>query len=199
MKQALMDELQKELIEMRKKGMGTDKIAETLNLSTDTVIWLITHLDIGEPGKKLSSDILIDWANIGENPERLFLLGQILSSLVREKLQVDDIEAVLGLTVNGVPLAQEVARTLGKPCVIVETSGEIRFISPFFDREGKKIVLIDHVISTGRTLKKVIRNLKETGTVPLGIFVFVDKRSWKTGKKEVSGVKTYSLVKAVRA
>ena len=196
---ALMDELQKELIEMRKKGMGTDKIAETLNLSTDTVIWLITHLDIGESGKKLSSDILIDWATLGENPERLYLLGQILTSLVREKHNVDDIEAVLGLTVNGVPLAQEVARTLGKPCIIAETSGEIEFISPFFDREGKKIIMIEHVISTGRNLRRVIKKLKETGTVPLGIFVFVDKRSWKKGKKEVSGVKTYSLVKAVRA
>ncbi len=199
MSRDLMAELQRELVDMRKKGMDTDKIAEALNLSTDTVIWLITHLDIGESDKRLSSDILVDWATIGASPERLRLLGRILAHLVQEKLRTDEIEGVMGLCVNGVPLAQEVSNVIGKPCVIVQTRGDIDFLSPFFEIEGKRVVIIDHVISTGRTLQRVVSKLEESDTTPLGIFVFVDKRSWKTDKKMTAGVRTYSLVKAVKA
>jgi orotate phosphoribosyltransferase-like protein len=194
-----MEEIKDELLEMRRKGISTEKIAETLNLSTDTVIWLITHLDIDEAEEKPTADTLIDWSTIGEKPSRILLLGQMLANLVAEKIDAEKIDAVYGLTYDGVPIAQEVARCLGKPCVIVKTQqDEMEFFAPFFDHEGKQIILVDHVINTARTLTRVIRKLEETQTHPLGIFVFVDKRPWM-GENEVAGIETYSLVRAIKA
>jgi orotate phosphoribosyltransferase len=141
---------------------------------------------------------MIDWSTIGESRERTALLGRILATLVREKLQADQVDAVYGLTVNGVPLAQEVATDLGKPCVIVKTQGELEFISPFFDPEGKRVILVDHVVATGRSLASVIEGLKETGTTPLATFVFVDKRAWNKNE-DVAGVPIHSLVRSIRA
>jgi len=194
-----MEEIKDELLEMRRKGISTEKIAETLNLSTDTVIWLITHLDIDDAEKKPTADTLIDWSTIGEKPARILLLGQMLANLVTEKIPAEKIDAVYGLTYDGVPIAQEVARCLGKPCVIVKTQqDELEFLAPFFDPEGKQIILIDHVINTARTLTSVIQKLGETQTLPLGIFVFVDKRPWMK-ESEVAGIETYSLVRAIKA
>ncbi len=196
---ALMDELRKELIEMRRRRMSTDQIAEALNLSTDTVIWLLTHLEVNENREKPPTDILVDWSTIGGKPERTYLLGQMISDLVEEQLQIEDIDAVYGLAVDGIPLAQEVARNLSKPCVIVKPQGEIEFIMPFFDQKGKRVILVDHVINTGRTLSRVIEGLKETDTKPIGIFVFVDKRPWRKANENVAGVETHSLVRAFKA
>lgn len=198
MPEALMDELQRELLEMRKKGMETGEIARKLNLSTDTVIWLITHLDTGKTERGLTSDMLIDWANIGTSPVRVSLLGRMLADLVQEEISADQVHGVIGLAVNGIPLAQEVARTLEKPCVVAETSDEVDFYSPFFDMKGRKVIIIDHVINTGRTLRKVVKDLENMETTPLGIFVFVDKRSWKSNKKDIEGIRTHSLVQAVK-
>ena len=82
MARGLMDQIQDELIEMRRKGISTEKIAETLNLSTDTVIWLVTHMDSENAEVKPTADLLVDWSTIGEKPQRIILLGQMLSSLV---------------------------------------------------------------------------------------------------------------------
>jgi len=197
---ALMDELQKNLIEMRRKGIPTEKIAETLNLSTDTVIWLLTHLDVGEAEAKSPADVLVDWSTIGGQPERINLLGKLMTSVIRERIgHVEEVDAVYGLTYDGLPLGQAVAHELGKPFVVVKTQGDLEFFSAFFDPKGKCIVLVDHVINTGRTLSRVIEKLKETDTEPLGIFVFVDKRPWKKDEEHVAGVPTYSLVRAIKA
>ncbi len=198
MPRAVVEELQRQLVEMRRKGMGTDKIAEALNLSPDTVIWLMTHMDERRRTRKPVADTLVDWATIGANRERLILLGKMMSSLVREKLDAGTIDAVCGLAVNGVPIAQEVARDLGKPCVIAKTSGPIEFISPFFDLFNKRIILVDHVITTGRTLARVIDKLKETDTHPVGIFIFVDKRPWKDATGQVEGVSSHCLLRAIK-
>ncbi len=196
----LMDELQRNLIGMRRKGIPTDKIAETLNLSTDTVIWLLTHLDMGEAQGKPPADILVDWSTIGSKPERISLLGKMMTSVIRERVDsVEDLDAIYGLTYDGLPLGQAVAQELGKPFVIVKTQGEIEFISAFFDPGGKRILLVDHVINTGRTLTRVVEKLKETKTEPLGICVFVDKRPWRKREEHVAGVPTYSLVRAIKA
>lgn len=196
---ALMDELQKNLIEMRRKGIPTDKIAEALSLSTDTVIWLLTHLDMGE-AESTPADVLVDWSTIGGKPERIELLGKLMTSVIRERLaSVDDVDAVYGLTYDGLPLGQAVAHELGKPFVVVKTQGELEFFSAFFDPKGKGIFLVDHVINTGRTLTRVIEKLKETDTKPLGVCVFVDKRPWKKDEEDVAGIPTYSLVRAIKA
>jgi orotate phosphoribosyltransferase-like protein len=197
-----MEEIRDELIEMRRKGISTDKIAETLNLSTDTVIWLITHMDLDEDAVKSPADILVDWSTIGEEPARIVLLGQMLTNLIGEKIPSEKIDAVYGLTYDGVPIAQEVARSLSKPCVIVKTQqDELEFLSPFFDPEGKQIIIVDHVINTARTLTRVVQALGETRTRPLGIFAFVDKRPWMKEKNDVAvaGIDTYSLVRAIKA
>ena len=200
MTRGLMEEIRDELLEMRRKGISTDKIAEALNLSTDTVIWLITHLDLDEAEVKPTADILVDWSTIGEKPARIVLLGQMLANLICEKIPADDIDAVYGLTYDGVPIAQEVARSLGKPCVIVKTQQEdIEFLSPFFDPEGKQIIIVDHVINTARTLTRVIQKLGETQTRTLGVFTFVDKRPWMKEDNDIAGIDTYSLVRAIKA
>jgi orotate phosphoribosyltransferase-like protein len=197
---ALMDELQKNLIEMRRKGIPTDRIAETLNLSTDTVIWLLTHLDIGKAEGSSPADVLVDWSTIGGQPERINLLGKMMTSLMRERIaSLGEVDAVYGLTYDGLPLGQAVAHDLGKPFVIVKTQGELEFFSAFFDPKGKRIILVDHVINTGRTLTRVIERLRETDTKPLGVFVFVDKRPWKKDEEHVAGVPTHSLVRAIKA
>jgi len=64
----------------------------------------------------------------------------------------------------------------------------------FASVNGKKVIIVDDVITSGRTVKDVIKTLKDQGADPSSVVVLIDK----VGISEIDGVPIESLIKVSR-
>ncbi len=165
---------------LRKKGLGVREIADELHLSVDTVNYLLEYGYEGLP----PSDVKIGWRSVGVSGYRVGVMSELMADIALEELAKRDIEAdvVLGVSINGVPFATMLSEMMGidfgvyRPHAESDAGGA--FSSNFASiGGGKKIIIVDDVLSTGQTLKGAIADIKEAGGVPVLILVIVNKSS----------------------
>lgn len=180
---------------LRKKGLGVREIADELHLSLDTVNYLIEYGAEGLP----PSDVKIGWRSVGVSGYRVGLLSQLLADIALEELGKHDTDAdvVLGISINGVPFATMLAEIMGldfgvyRPHAESEAGGA--FSSNFASvGDGKKIIVVDDVLSTGATIKGAISDIKEAGGNPVLVMVIVNKSSMN----EIDGVPLRGIIRA---
>ena len=104
-----IEELRAQALGMRKEGLNSQQIADELSLSQDTIAWLLAE----GSGADRPNDVRIGWRSIGVRPERIAAIGTIMADVADEELGVEDIDTVVGISINGIPFAHEVARHLG--------------------------------------------------------------------------------------
>ncbi len=190
-----IDELIESAMKLREKGMSEAEIGNELHLSTETITWLLTH---GKSGETPPADVKIGWRSVGVYGERIGYLAAIMSSIIEEEMQKQrtDISTVVGISVNGIPFATLISEELGLELAIYrphpDRSSSGAFSSNYADVEGKKVIIIDDVMSTGTTLRATIADLEERGAVPVLIVVITNK----SGKDEVDGVPLRALIRA---
>ncbi|WP_423792006.1 orotate phosphoribosyltransferase-like protein [Methanocaldococcus indicus] len=188
-------ELLNKVIELRKSGLSISQIADELNVSTDTARYLVLNAEklLKEEKKKEKIDIYIDWRNIGSSANRLKYLSDIIVDILKDY----DFDAVVGVSTSGVPLATFVANELNKNFTIYipkkhlpneESSGIVS--NNFSDIYKKRVVIIDDVVTSGKTLEECVKNLKEICNPKL-IVVLIDK----SGLDEIAGVKLIPLIR----
>ena len=78
-------------------------------------------------------------------------------------------------------------------------STRLRYVSGalstnFGSVEGKKVVIVDDVITSGKTVKEVIHAVKDHGGEPIAVTVLIDK----SGLSEIEEVPIESLIKVGR-
>ncbi len=197
-----LEELQKHVSELTSKGLTTDEIARHLNIQRDTVIWLSTHKSLEKTVEKSALDIYINLSNIQSSTHRLRLLSSLvthyLSQDIREN-RVPEPDMVVGIELTGIPLATLVADNLGKPLTVMRHGGREgkeaktqQWIvnKAFADPAGKRVIIIDDVITSGTTVGEVIRSLRQTRTEVEAVYVVFDKK----GSDRLDGVLVRSLV-----
>jgi orotate phosphoribosyltransferase len=103
----------------------------------------------------------------------------VLSSLcgeIAEAYRDIDVDFVAGPTTGGIIIAFEVGRQLGKPAVYVETENGIKTL-----RRGKtipngaKVLIVDDVLTTGRSLFETRDAIQDAGGVAVGYAVLVNR------------------------
>ena len=203
-----IETLMKKASELKSEGLVEGQISEELNVSRETVTWLLTHAEkrSAMPGPK---DISIDWSTIGRSAVRLKNISQVLTDMIYEILDESEleVEVVVGVALSGVPLASLVARDIGADLAVytpskqrwsqsTESDQKIRgsLSTNFSDVEGKECVVIDDVITSGKTIEETIVHLKEHGAKTNAIAVLIDKK----GIDQIAGVKVSSLLKMIR-
>lgn len=72
--------------------------------------------------------------------------------------------------------------------------GEGAISTNFGSVEGKKVVIVDDVITSGKTVKEVIHAVKDHGGEPIAVTVLIDK----SGLSEIEEVPIESLIKVGR-
>ncbi len=179
---------------LKEKGLSTEEIADELNVSRETALWLLTRATEAPP-----SDIYVEWRN-ATKPSRLRYIAMALVDMILEKVS-EDIDVVVGIATSGIPLAAMVAEELAAELAIYypkkfrgdEARGGV--LSENFARvTGKKCVIVDDIISTGRTVKEAAESIEAAEGTVLCAAVIVDKR----GSEEIDSIPVYSMLKIIR-
>ena len=108
----------------------------------------------------------------------------------------DEIDAIVGISINGIPFAQAIAGQLDLDLAVSRSISEDEgaHISEIFASvSGKQVVVVDDVVSSGTTLKKTIKNLRNAGAEVKLCLVLANKSE----ANALEGVPLRGLVRVV--
>jgi orotate phosphoribosyltransferase len=200
-----IENLMKKAAELKAEGLVEGQISEELNVSSETVTWLLTHAEKAStaPGPK---DISVDWSMIGKSAFRLSHISQALSDIIYETLDATEsgVDVVVGIALSGLPLASMVANDLAAELAVYTPSKQMltregkkargNLSANFSGVQDKECIIIDDVVTSGRTLEETVEYLDEHGAKISAIAVLIDKK----GTDEIAGVPVVSLLKVIR-
>lgn len=202
MKQKLIQKAQ----ELRQHGFTTGEIADELNVSMDTARWLTLQKPTEEKSEA-PTDFAINWKSIGGNSARLRYVSSALSDMTLEHGEAD---VICGIAVSGIPFATMMADVLEDMTGLESslaifhpnkhrkdsdaTDDEGTISTNFGSVEGKKVVIVDDVITSGKTAREVIHTVRDLGGEPICVVVLIDK----AGLSEIEEVPVESLIKVSR-
>ena len=186
-----VDELREKVEEFRESGLTTQQIADELSLSQTTVQWLSAS-DYEVDEKPL--DVKVGWRSIAVKGDRIEAISYIMSDII-EEMTGNEVDTVVGLSINGIAFAQSVSSMMGLELSIVrsiseEVSGHLSQV--YANVEGKGVVIIDDVYSTGTTMRMTASDLTAAGAEVKLCMVLVNK-SWDD---DVDGIPLRALVRA---
>tara|TARA_X000001036_G_scaffold219383_1_gene205325 strand:+ start:274 stop:855 length:582 start_codon:yes stop_codon:yes gene_type:complete len=189
---ASIEELKTIATNLRKDGLNSQQIADELSLSQDTIAWLLT----GSNTEQRPTDVHIGWRTIGVRPARITAIGNIMADVVIEEF--DEAEIVVGISINGIAFAHEVAQALDVEVAIhrnVDGEPGAGALSNKYGQVGggKKVVIIDDVLSSGVTMSQTISAIRAAGGEVVLALVLVNK----TNRNEIDNVPLRGLIRAV--
>lgn len=177
---------------LRGDGLNSQQIADELSLSQDTVAWLLA----GEDRSGAPADVRIGWRTIGVKPERIEAIGSIMADVAYEEAG-EGIDTVVGISINGIVFAQETSKLLGAEVAImrnIDGGPGLGALSDKYGRvSGKRVVIIDDVLSSGVTMTRTIEAIRGAGGEVVLAIVLVNK----TMRNEIEGVPLRGIVRAV--
>ena len=187
-----IEELKTIATNLRKDGLNSQQIADELSLSQDTIAWLLT----GTNTERRPTDVQIGWRTIGVRPARITAIGNIMADVVLEEF--DEAEIVVGISINGIAFAHEVAQALDVEVAIhrnVDGEPGAGALSNKYGQVGggKKVAIIDDVLSSGVTMSNTIAAIRAAGGEVVLALVLVNK----TVRNEVDDVPLRGLIRAV--
>jgi len=188
---------------LRSEGHSPGQIADELSLSMETVTWLLTQAK----GTVAPRDVHIDWTSVSSSAP---LLEQTAFMLLRRYYgernsplgePARDAEVIVGIALSGIPLATIIAVEENAKLAIYHPAKQNASERPvgsmsgnFAPVSGERCIIVDDTITSGTTVKEVVKYLKKHGATPVAIWVIFDKR----GVKDVEGVPVYSLFRISR-
>ena len=186
-----VDELRGKVEEFRERGLNTQQIADELSLSQTTVQWLSAS-DYEVEEKPL--DVKVGWRSIAVKGERIEAVSYIFCDIIEEMVG-DEVDTIVGVSINGIAFAQAISSTLDLEMSVVrsineDVSGHLSEV--YASVEGKRVIIIDDVYSSGRTMKKTASDLSAAGADVKMCMVLVNK-SWDD---DVDGVPLRALIRA---
>jgi orotate phosphoribosyltransferase len=124
----------------------------------------------------LHSDTYFEKFQVLQYPHYVELLCRNMASLFRDQ----QVEVVVGPTVGGVIIAFEVARHLKVRSIYAEPGDEGRtFKRGFAIKKGERVLIVDDILTTGGSVREVIRLVeKHQGSIQ-GIGLLLDRSGGK--------------------
>ena len=190
-----IDDIHNKALELKESGMSDKEIARELHLSENTIVWLLTKKVESKPPEV---DVKIGWKSLGVYGHRMSSLSSIFSDIILEESERRDFEVdtVVGVAINGIPLAAYISEELGlefsvyRPSQNTGSPGTLS--SNFAMVDGKNIVVVDDFIGSGETMKKSIKDLKGLGANPMLALIIVNK----TDMTDIDQVPVRSFIRA---
>ena len=188
-----IEELKVLAANLRKEGLNTQQIADELSPSQNTITWLLT----GTGEQDRPTDVRIGWRTLGVRPHRIASVGAIMADVADEEIGFDNVDTVVGISINGIAFAYEVARSLESDMTVFRTTdggeGNGSLSNKYGQVAGKSVIIIDDVLSSGVTMSKTIESIREAGGEVVLAVVLVNK----TTRNEIDDVPLRGLIRAV--
>ncbi|MDD3454849.1 MAG: orotate phosphoribosyltransferase-like protein, partial [Methanobacteriales archaeon] len=149
-------------------------------------------------------DFAINWESLGRSSTRMRHVSVAMADLA---LEYGEIDVVVGIAISGIPfatlMADEMVSKLKKDISLAvfhpikhrkgkDARGAIS--SNFAKVKNKRVLIVDDVITSGRTIKEAVTVLKGQKATPVVVAVLIDKK----GISKVDGVPVTSLIKVKR-
>ena len=186
------DVLIKKALKYKESGLTDHEIAEDLNVSKETAIWLLNK---GKK-KKPEGDLKVGWRSIGVYPSRMSFISDALCDILLEEIENKnlDIDTVVGIAINGIPYASFVAEKLGLELAVFRPHHDKEgwFSSNYAGVKGKNVVIIDDVVGTGDTFRSAIKDIKTEKGNPRLCLAILNKRA----QNDIQGVPLRALIRA---
>ncbi len=191
------DKMKMQVLELREKGLSREDIAKELHLSEETVGWLLSR---GEGSDKPPADIYIGWRSIGVYSTRLTHLARIFADIILEECERSgaEIDAIMGIAINGIPLATTIANEMDVELIMyrpqrtdIHDGVQGTTLSNFAGVRDKRVVIVDDVLSTGKTITGAIDYLKANQGIPALCLAIVNKQQFN----DIDGVPVRALLR----
>ena len=143
------------------------------------------------------SDTYFQCAKVLQYPEYLTLFSRIIADYFED----DKIDTVISPAIGGIVVGTDVGRQLGVKTIFTERKdGKMKLRRGFEIEKGERILIVEDVLTTGGSIKEVIKIVKENNGIIAGIGVVVDRSGGniKLHKKQVAVVahKTVSFAES---
>lgn len=122
------------------------------------------------------SDKYVQCAKLLMYPER----AEEVCKVIKEKIEKAGVkvDAVVGPAMGGIVIAYELGRALGVRAMFTERENdEMTLRRGFFINEGENVLVVEDVVTTGKSSLETIKVLKEYGANVVGIASIVDRRN----------------------
>jgi orotate phosphoribosyltransferase len=119
------------------------------------------------------SNLYVEKFRIMENPAATTALCGMIADHFRDA----GVQTVVGPAMGGVILAFETARHLNVSNIFAEKGpeGELFFDRGFAVAPGEPVLVVDDVLTTGGSVKKVLSLLSEAGAKVMGVAFLIDR------------------------
>lgn len=125
----------------------------------------------------LHSDIYFQCAKLYQYPEITSELGRRLA----EKLSDIEFDTIVAPAIGAVIIGYETAKNAKKRNLFVERKdGEMQLRRGYTLKKGEKVVIIEDVITTARTIKETMEAIKEFEPEVVAVGCIVDRTKGKT-------------------
>ena len=106
-------------------------------------------------------------------PKKLEALSQILAKKILDKY--NDFDLVASPAIGGIIVGYEVSRALNKPNIFVERVNQIFELRRGFSVKNKKILVVEDVITTGKSSLECAACLIDEGAEVIGYSSLIDR------------------------
>ena len=186
-----VDELRGKVEEFRESGLNTQQIADELSLSQTTVQW---HSASDYEVDEKPLDVKVGWRSIAVKGERIEAVSYIFCDIIEEMVG-DEVDTIVGVSINGIAFAQAISSTMDLEMSVVRSINEDvggHLSQVYAGVEGKRVIIVDDVYSSGRTMSKTASDLSAAGAEVKMCMVLVNK-SWDD---DIDGVPLRALIRA---
>ena len=122
------------------------------------------------------SDVYFEKFQVLQHPEDV----QALCTELAGRFEGENVDLVIGPTTGGVLIAYEVAKVLGTRFIFAESEEGKRILKRGFSiGEGERTLIVDDVLTTGRSIREIIDIVEENKGEIVGIGCLVDRSGGK--------------------
>ena len=120
----------------------------------------------------LHSPMYVEKFRLLEQPTYTEQLCHLIANHFREY----NVDVVAGPTTGGIIISYEIANQLGVRGIFAESNQDGRqFDRGFQITQGERVLIVDDVLTTGKSIKDVVSAVRDIGGNPIGIGVLVNR------------------------
>ena len=187
-----IDELRRKVEEYHNKGLNSQQIADELSLSDHHPMAFLLKCTTDE---ETPSDIRVGWRSVAVKAARVEAVSYVFCDIIEEEIG-EDVDTMVGISINGIPFAQAIAGQMDLELAVSRSISESdagHLSEVFAYVSGKRVVVIDDVVSSGTTMRKTVQHLRESGADVKLCLVLANK----TEMNDIDGVPLRGLVRVV--